>query len=161
MQPGHALFIKVIKAHLVLSGPEPHHPSLCACSTPPRRAQGGQRGNDQQAADGRVPARRAALGHDGCARAPHLVPASCVCCGLLGATYPLPRHNVSTCLQITGKVLHNRLLAGTPTPNTPDASVDKLQPLLAFLQHQPYGSEPESWKRAVQVRCTFCWGLQL
>lgn len=29
--------------------------------------------------------------------------------------------------------------------------MDKLQPLLAFLQHQPYGSEPETWKRAVQV----------
>ena len=42
-------------------------------------------------------------------------------------------------------------IAGTPTPNTPDASVDKLQPLLAFLQHHPYGSEPETWKRAVQV----------
>lgn len=42
--------------------------------------------------------------------------------------------------------------AGTPTPNTPDAGVDKLQPLLAFLQHQPYGSEAETWKRVVQVR---------
>lgn len=56
--------------------------------------------------------------------------------------------------------LCNRFLAGTPTPNTPDASVDKLQPLLAFLQHQPYGSEPESWKRAVQVRCKLCGVLQ-
>jgi SNF2 family DNA or RNA helicase len=41
------------------------------------------------------------------------------------------------------------VMTGTPTPS--DASVDKLQPLLAFLQHQPYGSEPESWKRAVQA----------
>lgn len=41
--------------------------------------------------------------------------------------------------------------AGTVTPNTPDASVDRLQPLLAFLGHQPYGTEPDTWKRAVQV----------
>lgn len=46
-------------------------------------------------------------------------------------------------------VAHRR--AGTPTPNTDDASVDSLQPLLAFLHQQPYGTDERCWSKAVKV----------
>ncbi len=34
---------------------------------------------------------------------------------------------------------------GTPTPNTPTSHVAHLQPLLAFLGHDPYGTQRNMW----------------
>ena len=41
--------------------------------------------------------------------------------------------------------------AGTPTPNTPGASLSRLQPLLAFLRQPLYGDVEQDWKSAVEV----------
>ena len=38
------------------------------------------------------------------------------------------------------------VLSGTPTPNTPTSHVAHLQPLLAFLGHQPYGTQRKIWE---------------
>lgn len=44
-------------------------------------------------------------------------------------------------------------LAGTPTPSSGGTTpVSYLQPLLAFLQEQPFGSQVSVWQEAVQVR---------
>lgn len=38
------------------------------------------------------------------------------------------------------------LMTGTPTPGGPSSDIAHLQPLLAFLHNQPYGSEPVTWQ---------------
>ncbi|KAL0025980.1 hypothetical protein WJX77_010392 [Trebouxia sp. C0004] len=42
------------------------------------------------------------------------------------------------------------VMSGTPTPSTPTSHVAHLQPLLAFLQQQPYGTHRKTWEDAVQ-----------
>ena len=37
-------------------------------------------------------------------------------------------------------------MSGTPTPSTPTSHVAHLQPLLAFLQQQPYGTHRKTWE---------------
>lgn len=42
--------------------------------------------------------------------------------------------------------------AGTPTPSSGGTmSLSYLQPLLAFMHQQPYGSQGTVWQEAVQV----------
>ena len=41
------------------------------------------------------------------------------------------------------------LMTGTPTPGGPNSDTAHLQPLLAFLHNEPYGTEPSVW----QVHC--------
>ena len=38
------------------------------------------------------------------------------------------------------------VMSGTPTPSTPTSHVAHLQPLLAFLHHQPYGTQKKVWE---------------
>ena len=75
----------------------------------------------------------------------------CPCPARQAPPHPTPRCSVHLATSVQPLLTHPR--AGTPTPNTPDASVERLQPLLAFLHHQAYGNVPDSscWKKAVQV----------
>ena len=38
------------------------------------------------------------------------------------------------------------LMTGTPTPGGPNSDTAHLQPLLAFLHNEPYGTEPSVWQ---------------
>ena len=49
-------------------------------------------------------------------------------------------------------LLPRPLPAGTPTPSSGAATpVTYLQPLLAFLHDEPYGSQASAWQEAIQV----------
>lgn len=38
------------------------------------------------------------------------------------------------------------LMTGTPTPGGPTSDIAHLQPLLAFLHNEPFGTEPVTWQ---------------
>ena len=43
------------------------------------------------------------------------------------------------------------VLTGTPTPATAGAQVSALQPLLAFLREEPYGSDQKAWDDGLRL----------
>ncbi|CAL8471722.1 g11264 [Coccomyxa elongata] len=67
-------------------------------------------------------------------------------------------HTLGANLTITNKLLmaislraeRRWVMTGTPTPNTPTSHVAHLQPLLAFLGHDPYGTQRNMWLHAVE-----------
>uniref|UniRef100_A0A6S8PQY3 F-box domain-containing protein n=1 Tax=Dunaliella tertiolecta TaxID=3047 RepID=A0A6S8PQY3_DUNTE len=48
------------------------------------------------------------------------------------------------------------VMTGTPTSSTPSSGINQLQPLLAFLHHQPYGYCRKEWEKSITQPLAAC-----
>ncbi|GLI71785.1 hypothetical protein VaNZ11_017130, partial [Volvox africanus] len=72
---------------------------------------------------------------------------------LLGASTTITNKLQAAC-RLTAE--RRWVMTGTPTPVTHGSSAAHLQPLLAFLHHEPYGSSAATWQAAVQRPLEAC-----
>ncbi|EFJ45793.1 hypothetical protein VOLCADRAFT_93875 [Volvox carteri f. nagariensis] len=72
---------------------------------------------------------------------------------LLGASTAITNKLQAACALLAER---RWVMTGTPTPATHGSSAAHLQPLLAFLHHEPYGTNAATWQAAVQRPLDAC-----